>query len=63
MEASNLGISTFQFISILIGMFTSIITLVIYFHRSVANNSKNIGIIEGILFKELKIKTPKKGGK
>ncbi len=52
-------VSTFQFISILIGMFTSIITLVIYFHRSVAKNSKDIGIIEGALFKELKLSNKK----
>ena len=49
------GISTFQFISILIALFSSITTLVIYFHRSVAKNAKDIGIIEGALFKELKI--------
>lgn len=59
MEASNIGINTFQFISIIIGLFTSIVTLVIYFHRSVSKNSKDIGLIEGALFRELKIKMPK----
>ncbi len=53
------GISTFQFISILIALFSSITTLVIYFHRSVSKNSKDIGIIEGALFKELKIEIKK----
>lgn len=54
------GISTFQFISILIALFSSITTLVIYFHRSVAKNAKDIGVIEGALFKELKLRVKDK---
>lgn len=59
MEQTSIGVNTFEFITIMIGLFTSIITLVIYFHRSVVKNSKDIGVIEGALFKELKRNSPK----
>ena len=55
MEASQLGISTFQFITIIIALFTSITTLVIYFHRTGVANAKSIGILEGVLLKESKL--------